>query len=87
MGEEYGVEASIGGQEAIATLLFQAIGADGALLQTIPMVLEETSVAGNNHDFIGLMTVPSQPFSVRAQRRRCVGAALHAPVASDQSGR
>ena len=65
MGEEYGVEASIGGQEAIATLLFEAIGADGALLQTIPMVVEETGVAGYSYDFIGLMTVPSQPFRVR----------------------
>jgi hypothetical protein len=64
IGEEYGVAASIGGQEAIATLLFEAIGPDGALLQPIPMVSQSIGVPGD-YEFIGMMTVPSRPFRVR----------------------
>jgi hypothetical protein len=62
MGEQYGVHASLGGEEAIATLLFEAIDADGATIQPIPMA--HHSITGD-YGFIGMLTVPSRPFRVR----------------------
>lgn len=64
IGEQYGVEASVAGQEAIATLLFEAIGEDGATIEPVPMVARSSGVPGD-YDFIGMMTVPSRPFRVR----------------------
>jgi hypothetical protein len=64
IGEEYGVEASIGSQEAIATLLFEVVDEDGATLQPIPIVPHSIGVPGQ-YEFIGMMTVPARPFRVR----------------------
>ena len=64
IGKEYGVAASIGGQEAIATLLFEAIDVHGALLQPVTMASQSIGVPGD-YEFIGMMTVPSRPFRVR----------------------
>ena len=63
-GAEYGVEASLGGQEAIATLLFEVVDEAGTAVQPIPMVHRSIGVPGHL-EFIGMLTVPSHTFRVR----------------------
>jgi hypothetical protein len=62
-GARYPVDANIGGEEAIATASFEVIAEDGTVLQPLPIALRGAGVPGS-FDFIGLMTVPSQPFRV-----------------------
>lgn len=64
VGAEYGVEASLGGQEAIATLLFEAVDEAGTAVLPIPMVYRSTGGPGHL-EFIGMLTVPAGPFRVR----------------------
>jgi hypothetical protein len=63
-GADYGVEASLGGQEAIATLLFEVLDEAGTAVQPIPMVHRSIGVPGDL-EFIGMLTVPARPFRVR----------------------
>jgi hypothetical protein len=63
-GAAYGVEAVVGGQEAIDTLLFEVIDAAGTVLQPIPIVHRSIGVP-DDVEFIGMLTVPTHPFRVR----------------------
>jgi hypothetical protein len=63
VGAEYGVEASLGGQDAIATLLSEVIDEAGTA-QPIPMVYRSIGVPGHV-EFIGMLTAPARPFRVR----------------------
>jgi hypothetical protein len=61
---DYAVKASVGGEEAIATLLFEVVDEGGTAVQPIPMVARATGVPGH-FEFIGMLTVPARPFRVR----------------------
>jgi hypothetical protein len=60
-GEKYGVAASIGGEEAIASVSFDAIDGSGRMIQRVPMA--RTREHGYS-EFLGLMEVPAQPFRI-----------------------
>lgn len=76
IGVEYGVEASIGGDEAIATAVFDAIDEDGSPIQRIAMVRQANGVAGGS-DFVGLMRVPDRPFRIRLSGESIDGRAFN----------
>lgn len=63
IGARYGVEAVLGGEEAIATAAFDAIDEQGVSVQRLAMVHQSIGVAGQ-FEFIGLMTVPAHPFRI-----------------------
>jgi hypothetical protein len=63
VGVEYGVRAYIAGEEAIATAIFAAVDENGTEVQRISIVAQSNGV-GASHEFIGLMTVPAQPFRI-----------------------
>lgn len=63
IGVEYGVEASVGGEEAIATASFDVVDENGNELQRIAMVAEPTGVALNSN-FVGFMVVPARSFRI-----------------------
>jgi hypothetical protein len=60
-GVRYPVEANIGGEEAIATASFDVVAEDGTILQ--PLLIARGDRGGHTQ-FIGMMTVPSQPFRI-----------------------
>ncbi len=63
IGVEYGVEASIGGEEAIATASFDVVDENGNDIQRIAMVAEPTGVALSSN-FVGFMVVPARSFRI-----------------------
>lgn len=60
-GVRYPVEANIGGEEAIATATFDVLADDGTIIQPLPIARGDRSGLSQ---FIGMMTVPSQPFRI-----------------------
>ncbi len=63
VGVEYGVQASIAGEETMATATFGVVDANGTEVQRVPIVAHSNGV-GASHEFIGLMTVPTHPFRI-----------------------
>ena len=61
-GVRYGVEAGIEGDEAIAYATIEVLDEAGTTIQQVPMAAE---AMGYRYRFVGLITVPSQPFRVR----------------------
>jgi hypothetical protein len=68
VGVEYGVRASLGGEEAIATSRFDAVDENGTELLHVPIVPQSIGV-GVVDEFLGLMTVPARPFLDCVDRR------------------
>jgi hypothetical protein len=60
-GLEYGAEAVIGGEEAIASATLHVVDEMGRKIQPVPIATHST---GGSFEFLGLMTVPSQPFRI-----------------------
>jgi hypothetical protein len=60
-GVRYPVEATIGGEEAIATASFDVLAEDGTIIEPLPIARGDRSGLSQ---FIGVMTVPSQPFRI-----------------------
>lgn len=60
-GVRYPVEANIGGVEAIATATFDVLAEDGTIIQPLPIARGDR---GGQSQFIGMITVPSQPFRI-----------------------
>jgi hypothetical protein len=60
-GVRYPVEANIGGEEAIATATFDVLAEDGTIMQPLAIARGDR---GGHSQFIGMMTVPSQPFRI-----------------------
>ena len=58
----YYVEPKVYGEDAIATMKFEAIDEHGALISVIP-ILQQTG-AGGRPDFLGMMLTPDRPFRV-----------------------
>jgi hypothetical protein len=63
IGARYVVEANIGGEEAIAAATFEVVDANGSTIQPLVVAAKGTGVPGEIQ-FIGLMTVPAQPFRI-----------------------
>jgi hypothetical protein len=62
-GARYVVEAKIGGQEVIAAATFEIVDENGSTIQPLVIAAKGTGVPGDVQ-FIGLMTVPAQPFRI-----------------------
>jgi hypothetical protein len=60
-GLRYPVEATIGGEAAVASASFDVIAEDGTIIQSLPIARGDRS---GQTQFIGMMTVPSQPFRI-----------------------
>jgi hypothetical protein len=60
-GLRYPVEANIGGEAAMASASFDVLAEDGTIIQPLPIARGDR---GGHSQFIGMMTVPSQPFLV-----------------------
>jgi len=58
----YYVEPKVYGEDAIATMKFEAVDEHGALISVIP-ILQKTG-AGGRPDFLGMMLTPDRPFRV-----------------------
>ena len=60
-GVRYPVEATIGGEEAIATASFDVLAEDGTIIEPLPIA---RGGSGGHSQFIGMLKVPSQPFRI-----------------------
>jgi hypothetical protein len=72
-GERYGVEAVLGGQEQIGSLVFAMVDEGGKPVQRLPMAVHAT---GADYEFLGLVIVPSYPFRVAVSGERTNGQAF-----------
>lgn len=61
VGVQYGVEAVIGGEEAIGSATLHVIDGAGRKVQPVPIA---THATGAGVEFLGLMTVPPEPFRI-----------------------
>lgn len=90
VGVEYGVAASVGGEEAIATAAFDVVDENGTEVQRVSIVEQAN---GSFHEFVGLMTVPAHRFrivlsgeTVDGQKFRRVYRRLFRPVNRPDAG-
>ena len=63
IGARYGVSATIGGQEAIATATFDVVDEHGGHIQPVAMTQRPAGASGEG-EFLGMMTVPALPFRI-----------------------
>jgi hypothetical protein len=62
-GIRYGVYASVSGLESVGALWFEMVNESNAFMERIPMVPEDTSPLDSGR-FVGMLTVPSEPFRI-----------------------
>lgn len=61
-GGRYGVHATVSGLRFVASMRFEMIGEDGAVIGPVPMVVDES---WGFIRYIGMVNVPDRPFRVR----------------------